>query len=129
MVATMTTEVTLFILGQAVFILGIGIGAYVSVVQRVTKLEAIVSLLGEKAAKILHSPHTPELDALIEKHITEKLDSSEIDRFLVMLTEVENDPEEPKAARLAAVLARISVCRRYGRAIPEIPKPMLRIEQ
>lgn len=123
----MTTEVTLFVLGQAIFILGIGIGAYVSVVQRVTKLEAIVSLLGEKAAKILHSPHTPELDALIEKHIEDKLEDGEIDRFLQMLLDVENDPNEVKAARLAAVLARISVCRRYRRPIPDIPMPMLRL--
>lgn len=124
----MNTDVTLFIAGQAVVILGIGIGAYTSIVQRVTKLEAIVSLLGDKAAKILHSPHTPELDALIEKHILDKLDNKDLDRFLQMLHDVENDLEEPKAARLAAVLARISVCRQYGRPIPEIQKPILRLK-
>lgn len=124
----MSTEVILWILGQAIFILGVGIGAYVSIVQRVAKLEVIMALVGTKAAKILHSPHTPELDALIEKLILDRLDPVDIDRFLEMLLEVENDMNETKAARLASVLARISVCRKYGRPIPDIPKPMLRYQ-
>jgi hypothetical protein len=37
--------------------------------ERLTKLETVISMMGESAARALHSPHTPELDALLDKYI------------------------------------------------------------
>lgn len=38
-------------------------------VQRITRIEALIETIGINAAKVLHSPHTPELDELLEKYI------------------------------------------------------------
>ena len=47
--------------------------SYVALVQRITRLETFFEVLGKKAANILHSPHTPELDFFIEKYVTDKM--------------------------------------------------------
>lgn len=49
---------------------GTGIGAYVSVIQRLTRVEAVISLFGEKAAKMLHSPDNHHgIDDLLDKYL------------------------------------------------------------
>lgn len=45
-----------------------GTVAYILTVQRLTKLETTLEFLGYNAAKALHSPHTPELDYLLEQY-------------------------------------------------------------
>lgn len=105
-----TTQIWLFG-GAYAFIFVIstgGIGLFLTLVQRVSRLEAVMALFGEKAAKILHSPHTPELDALLEKYCDRNytLSLAEWKNLLDMMEEIENDQKRPKEERaLAAVIS------------------------
>ncbi len=85
--------------------------AYISLVQRIVKLETVLALLGEKAAKILHSPHTPELDALLEKYLDRyyELSYEEWQRLIHMCQEIEDDNKQSKECRaLAAIVLAIA---------------------
>lgn len=76
--------------------------------ERLIKVETILALIGEKAAKILHSPHTPELDALLEKYYDRhyELSFQEWARLKEMCIDIENNHDEPKEGRvLAAIIA------------------------
>lgn len=46
-----------------------GVTGYVMLVQRLSIVETVLKMIGKNAAKALHSPHTPELDALLEKYL------------------------------------------------------------
>lgn len=108
----MTVEPFVFwILGSSVGILSAGVGGYINLVQRVTRVEAVLALFGEKAAKILHSPHTPELDSLLEKYISRNYELSfeEWQRLLLFCETIENDKSGGTEERaLAAWLSAIS---------------------
>lgn len=88
--------------------------------QRVVRMEVVIELLSDKAARILHSPHTPELDAFIERLQKDTLQRADVNDFVEALLRVENDAAEPKGNRLAAVLTHIKVCRRFNLPIPSI---------
>lgn len=88
--------------------------------QRVARMEVIIELLSNKAARILHSPHTPELDIFIERLQNDTLQRADVPTFIEALIKVENDTDEPKGSRLAAVLTHIKVCRRFNLSIPAI---------
>lgn len=81
-----------------------GVTFGMAIVQRISRLEAVMALFGEKAAKILHSPHTPELDALLEKfcdrHYT--MSHDEWEKLLSMTLEMEVDTSLPKQERALA---------------------------
>lgn len=69
----MNTEYILWLLGVAVSLGGAGIGAYISIIQRMTKIETkfedFVDNFGDKIAKHLHSPDDHlGLDALMDKY-------------------------------------------------------------
>lgn len=53
-----------------------GVVGYISIVQRLTKMETTLALMGFNAAKALHSPHTPELDSLLEKYMKDYEDKN-----------------------------------------------------
>jgi hypothetical protein len=83
----MNEQAILWFLGQLIVIIGSGVIAYINVIlklndhstmasnrhytldARVVKLETLLTMFGKKAANILHSPHTPELDTLLEKYV------------------------------------------------------------
>lgn len=75
------------------------------------KMEVFWKLVSVSSAQALHSPHTPELDRLIEKFQQEKINDFELLRFKELLKEVADDPEENKFRQKAAleVLALIHV--------------------
>lgn len=72
------------------------------------QFHTLVALLGDKFAKILHSPHTPELDALLEKvNPYSKMSPEDTSNLIRMLRDIENNVGgvRPKEERtLAAVL-------------------------
>lgn len=94
----------------------IGFGAWaVAKIQdmavRVTRLETILSMAGEKAARILHSPHTPELDRLLEHYWDHHYDLStaEWKRLAEICGEIErNMGEDPEKRALAAGLGLLA---------------------
>lgn len=83
----MELSVLLWILGGVFICIGFGVTAWVKIIQnqnshsehalvrhngletRVVKIETILTMFGKRAATILHSPHTPELDTLLEIYV------------------------------------------------------------
>ncbi|MDE2102585.1 MAG: hypothetical protein KGL39_35385 [Patescibacteria group bacterium] len=78
-----------------------------------SQFNTLVALLGEKIARVLHSPHTPELDVLLEKlERHENLSDAEKLRLLRMTHEIIHNiggertkEERTMAAILFALLA------------------------
>ena len=80
-------------------------------VQRITRLETFFEVLGKKAANILHSPHTPELDSFIEKYVSDKMLPDDWQHLLRLVDDVEGNLDRPKEERaLAAMVA--AACRK-----------------
>lgn len=66
----MNQEMLLWLLGQTLVYGSIGIGAYIKLIQRVTKVETFISLLGTKAARALHSPDNHlGLDGILDEYL------------------------------------------------------------
>lgn len=104
----MNQELILWVLGQSFVYAGVLVLAYIKVTNRLTRLETIMDMLGDKAAKILHSPHTPDLDRLLEKYIDKyyNLTLEEWKELLARCDEIENNLANPKDQRaLAAIVA------------------------
>lgn len=80
-----------------------------SVVRLDTTLSVLINMLGKRAAGILHSPHTPELDALIDKFRRDHITDTEMQEFIDMLLKIEGDMAEPKGDRLLASLVLIAI--------------------
>jgi hypothetical protein len=89
---------------------------------RLVKVEVVLTMFGEKAAKILHSPHTPELDSLLEHYWDNHYDLSngEWVRLREICEEVENDPIQPGDKR---ALAAFVACLAYHKLRMHAPKP------
>lgn len=91
----MNQEAILWMFGivQTVICLAItgGLAWLLIIVQRLTKVETILALFAEKAAAILHSPHTPELDKLLEKYCDREyeLSDSEWRQLMAMTFDIE----------------------------------------
>lgn len=81
-----------------------GIGWLILIVQRLTKVETILALIADKAAAILHSPHTPELDALLEKYCDRTYTMTELEweKLRRMCGEIEDNLSLPKEERALA---------------------------
>lgn len=66
----MKEDTILWILGQGIVLLSAGVGAYIRLIQRVTKVEVIINLLGKNAARALHSPTNHHgIDELLDKYM------------------------------------------------------------
>lgn len=107
----MDKDYILWLLGVLVLCFGGGLAGFLrlndriaTVIERVVKMEVIISLLGETAAKVLHSPHTPELDALLEKYCDRyyELSNPEWTRLLEICTMIESNPKISKQERALA---------------------------
>ena len=97
----------LWIVGQGVALTLVGVGAYIRLTERVTKLEAtvhtdlhdrvvaleaVLDLIGKKAARMLHSPHDPwGIDEFLEHYIDNDYDlpDEEWKQLFDKLTEVQ----------------------------------------
>ncbi len=95
--------------GQSVAILGTVVKLYVSMAQRVTRVETMLELLGRTAAKDLHSPHTPELDALLDKYIDRhyELSYDEWQKLLELCNKSMEEETNVRKATCAEFLAAI----------------------
>jgi hypothetical protein len=74
----------------------------------------IIRSLGVAAGQTLHSPHTPELDHLIEKYEREELLWHEVGKFARMLKTIANNSESIKGDKLAATILLMSLEKTYG---------------
>lgn len=106
----------------AISVSGVAFG--MAIVQRISRLEAVMALFGEKAAKILHSPHTPELDALLEKfcdrHYT--MNHDEWENLLAMTLEMEIDTSLTKQERALAAWVNAAASEKLCLPPPKIKK-------
>lgn len=85
---------------------------------RLVKLETLFELLGDKAARALHSPHTPELDKFLEMmYKGEKMEDAQVDRLLAICKEIEEDIGLPKEERSLAGTVELLTRMRYGREL------------
>ena|ERR1043165_3717300 len=110
-----------FILGLCGFLLAIdtrrksGIQEIESIRRDVALLKLQVDVFWKgvsfNSAQTLHSPHTPELDRLIEKFQRDEITDSELYEFKRRLREVQSDASETPLRRKAAgeVLTLIKV--------------------
>lgn len=100
-----------WLLGTSVTIVSAGIVAYVKLVQRITKVETILSMFGEKAAQILHSPNDHlGIDHLLDKYLNREYEMSyaEWKDLLNQCESIVDDKSISKSERtLAAFLAAI----------------------
>lgn len=73
----MTPELLLWLLGHFIVFGGAGMGAYIKLIQRITKVETFISLLGTKAARALHSPDDHlGLDRYLDEYLSRHYDMS-----------------------------------------------------
>lgn len=119
----MSNDVLLWILGifsgVLVIALGAGVRGYTGLLEsqgflasRVTRLEAVMALFGEKAAKILHSPNDHHgIDRLLDKYLDRnyELNSVEWRELLDACEAIENDCSKSKDERtLAAWISAVA---------------------
>ena len=71
--------------------------------------DTLIKFLGQKAAFLLHSPHTLELDALIDKFRGQTITDAELQEFINMLLIIESDTAVPKGERLLATLVLLAI--------------------
>lgn len=96
---------------------------------RVVRIETTFSLFNEKAASILHSPHTPELDSALEKLMESYEKNSDMSQpewaNLLRLTEqIEHDRELSKGERLIAAMVSTTCRVKLGMTPPGYPRPL-----
>lgn len=109
----MNQEAVLWIFGTIITLCTLVIGKLLASVDnltgRVIRIETTFSLFNEKAANILHSPHTPELDLALEKlvvayHKNHDLKMEEWRELLRLVELIENDRELLHGERLIAAM-------------------------
>lgn len=76
--------------------------AYILVVQRLTALEVAQQLFGRSQARVLRSPHTPELDSFIDRYIAGQITKEDAERFVALCDELEQDKNNRKEERALA---------------------------
>jgi hypothetical protein len=112
----MTESITLWLLGgfASVFLVFAvsAINAHGKMSERVTRLEAVMALFGQKAAKLLHSPDDHlNIDALLDKYLDRNYELTFEDwgALLSQCEKIEEDKSLQKDTRtLAAWLSAIA---------------------
>ena len=128
-------EVIMWIVGQGIVLLLFMLGAFGAIIiyigktservsaleavssandgmsERLAKIEALSDIMLKKAARILHSPHTPILDGYLEKYYHNQMGDTDWRELLNLCDQEEHDLTNEKARRiLAAFIAEH--CRR-----------------
>ena len=108
---TETVQIWLFAgaFGAIVALAGWMSSMKVSLAKQETTLNVLINMLGKRAAGILHSPHTPELDVLIEKFRGDNITGVEMQEFCDRLLIIEADVTLTKGERLLATLVLLAV--------------------
>jgi hypothetical protein len=95
---------------SAIVALGVGINLLkIQMTALQTTQDTLIKFLGNKAAFLLHSPHTPELDALIDKFRRDHITDTEMQEFINMLLTIEGDITMAKGERLLASLVLLAI--------------------
>lgn len=124
----MEKEYILWVLGSIqTIVTGIVVYVFKSLIDdrlRIGRLEIILATISEKAASILHSPHTPELDALLEKYVNRnyELTPEEWQRLLAMTDDIERDHGVSKGERVLAAILHAVAAHKLFLPPPEIHK-------
>lgn len=108
---TETVQIWLFAgaFGAIVALAGWMSSMKVSLAKQETTLNVLINMLGKRAAGILHSPHTPEHDVLIEKFQGDNITAVEMQEFCDRLLIIEADVTLTKGERLLATLVLLAV--------------------
>jgi hypothetical protein len=115
----MNQEAILWIFGILITVVTAVLGklctAVIDLKVRTVRIETTFSLYNEKAANILHSPHTPELDSALEqllKCYNENRDMTQDQwaNLLRLVEQIENDREIAKGERMLAAMVS-TTCR------------------
>lgn len=86
----------------------------VNVIQNDVKwIKESFSVTGKKSVRVLHSPHTPDLDALLDKYEHEEITYEEVIKLVSMLEEIEQNPRSRLDKREAATRLLGSIIVRY----------------
>lgn len=93
---------------------------YVSLAQRITRLETFFEVFGRKAAQILHSPHTAELDNYLDKYLANTMVDSDWSELLRLVEDLENDTSKPKEERGLAAIVGVHCRKRLGLPLPNM---------
>lgn len=107
----MNQEMLLWMLGHFIIFGGACITAYIKLIQRVTKVETFISLLGTKAARALHSPDDHlGLDTILDEYLTHNYEMS-YDSWTLLHEKCEdiikNKEAKPSERSLAAILSAV----------------------
>ncbi len=110
-----TNDLIFWVLGVASTLVAAGFGfairAHSEISTRVTRLEAVMSMFGQKAAKILHQDDDhAKMDALLDKYLDRsyELSHEEWVELLAKCELIENDKSKTKGERtLAAFLGAV----------------------
>ena len=84
-------------------------------------IKGAIDFNGRRAGVILHSPHTPEFDRLIEDFWHDRLDDLGAEILLTKLHAIEKDPTYAPVQKLAALQMTVSVCLKHKKEMPDIP--------
>lgn len=118
----MSNDTILWVVGQALLLIAAGITAYFNLFNRVSenytklserliRLETTMDVIGQNAAKLLHSPHDPwGMDAILDKYIDRNYELSwdEWEEVLKQCNQVMADKSVDKFYRfLAGQLAAV----------------------
>ena len=84
--------------------------------ERVAGIESVITLILNKAVRLMHSPHTPEIDALVEKFQYREGDMTSGDwmRLLQLCSEIEKNTKNPKTERAIAMCVVVGCRKRLG---------------
>lgn len=78
-----------------------------------TQIEVFWKGVSYSSSQALHSPHTPELDALIEKYQRDEITSEELIEFKNMLRAIVTDPKESVGRKKSARETLLTIHIRY----------------
>ena len=78
-----------------------------------TQVEIFWKGVAYSSSQVLHSPHTPELDALIEKYQQDRISPEELIDFKVKLRAILADATETKVAQKAARETLLTIYLQY----------------
>lgn len=134
----MEKDVIMWIVGslEAIMLPAIGwlITSHIGMLQSIATLQAdarsvkeLIEMVGIKVAMRLHSPHTPEYDALAEKFEKNNgvLDPKDWDRMRQLCSDLESDETEPGEKRAMASVME-AVARHKLQDLMKLPPRTLR---
>lgn len=74
---------------------------------RVGRIEAMLDLWFSKMTKIMHSPHTPEIDSYLERIVAKNMTDMDWVEFMKLCNSIEQDSARPTQERALAAMASI----------------------